>query len=576
MDDESLSRSHVFVGSGRTASPSRTAGPPTVSSSTGFGCSRDGHRRPSRRSWSGRRRCGCVAPPVRVRRCRPRRRHRPHHPHGIGARRHRRRRDRLSRSATRAVHGLGSHGSLPWRRCPWPSLWPSSSDRSCCSSRHSDRSHCSPARSVTGRFQAPAPSRTGCSRARRPRWPGANAWSTHCAPRASDSTGPTPTPPAVLSSGRTRGAGLVGRLVGGVRLGRGELATRITWVEGILAQPPFVRGAPLVVDLDEVGCLGVVGAGGGSRGAAVRARRSAVRGPSPAPAHRVGGFARSLVVVGGTAAARRRRAGRRRSRRERGSSATARRRIRAGRCVCWSCPARVRSRISSACSAAADGALVVAGASTRAELPGGCRAVVPSRSTALGRVRRHRRVGGVRPRPGPGSGGPTGSRARSLRCGAPTRRHGGGCLPASPWPSCSADRRSPTWVADRWRAGLRRWSGHGRAPRRRGRRAGPDGPHVIDLCRDGPHVLVGGTTGSGKSEFLRTLVTSLAISTPPEEVTFVLVDFKGGAAFGAVRRPAPRGRPRHRPRRPPRLRALSSLRAELRRRERLFAARRRQ
>ena len=62
---------------------------------------------------------------------------------------------------------------------------------------------------------------------------------------------------------------------------------------------------------------------------------------------------------------------------------------------------------------------------------------------------------------------------------------------------------------------------------------GQHGPHVIDLVRDGPHVLVGGTTGSGKSEFLRTLVTSLATSAPPEELTFVLVDFKGGAAFGA-------------------------------------------
>ena len=102
--------------------------------------------------------------------------------------------------------------------------------------------------------------------------------------------------------------------------------------------------------------------------------------------------------------------------------------------------------------------------------------------------------------------------------------------------------------------------------------SGPDGPFVIDLCRDGPHVLVGGTTGSGKSEFLRTLVTSLAISSPPEELTFVLVDFKGGAAFGpCADLPHVVG-----------LvtdlddhlvsRALASLRAELRRRERLLAA----
>jgi S-DNA-T family DNA segregation ATPase FtsK/SpoIIIE len=53
----------------------------------------------------------------------------------------------------------------------------------------------------------------------------------------------------------------------------------------------------------------------------------------------------------------------------------------------------------------------------------------------------------------------------------------------------------------------------------------------LDLAVDGPHLLVGGTTGSGKSEFLRSLVISLAVHHPPDEVTFVLVDYKGGAAF---------------------------------------------
>lgn len=55
---------------------------------------------------------------------------------------------------------------------------------------------------------------------------------------------------------------------------------------------------------------------------------------------------------------------------------------------------------------------------------------------------------------------------------------------------------------------------------------------TIDLARDGPHLLVGGTTGSGKSELLRTLVTSLALECSPEDMTFVLVDYKGGSAFG--------------------------------------------
>ena len=58
-----------------------------------------------------------------------------------------------------------------------------------------------------------------------------------------------------------------------------------------------------------------------------------------------------------------------------------------------------------------------------------------------------------------------------------------------------------------------------------------DGPVVLDLQRDGPHVLVAGTTGSGKSELLQTLVASLAVANTPDAMTFVLVDYKGGAAF---------------------------------------------
>lgn len=47
----------------------------------------------------------------------------------------------------------------------------------------------------------------------------------------------------------------------------------------------------------------------------------------------------------------------------------------------------------------------------------------------------------------------------------------------------------------------------------------------------GPHGLCIGSTGSGKSELLKTFVLSLAISHSPEELNFVLVDFKGGATF---------------------------------------------
>ena len=59
------------------------------------------------------------------------------------------------------------------------------------------------------------------------------------------------------------------------------------------------------------------------------------------------------------------------------------------------------------------------------------------------------------------------------------------------------------------------------------------GTYSLDLVRDGPHGLVGGTTGSGKSEFLRTFVAGLAARIDPEHLTFILIDFKGGAAFGA-------------------------------------------
>lgn len=53
----------------------------------------------------------------------------------------------------------------------------------------------------------------------------------------------------------------------------------------------------------------------------------------------------------------------------------------------------------------------------------------------------------------------------------------------------------------------------------------------VDLVRDGPHAVVVGTTGSGKSGFLRSLVIGLAVANPPERLNMVLVDFKGGAAF---------------------------------------------
>ncbi len=64
---------------------------------------------------------------------------------------------------------------------------------------------------------------------------------------------------------------------------------------------------------------------------------------------------------------------------------------------------------------------------------------------------------------------------------------------------------------------------------------------VLDLKESaqggmGPHGLVVGATGSGKSELLRTLVTALAIGHPPQTLALLLADFKGGATFSPLAR----------------------------------------
>lgn len=64
--------------------------------------------------------------------------------------------------------------------------------------------------------------------------------------------------------------------------------------------------------------------------------------------------------------------------------------------------------------------------------------------------------------------------------------------------------------------------------------AGENGTFWFDLVKDGPHGLVGGTTGSGKSELLRSMVAGLAAGVDPEHLNFILIDFKGGAAFATL------------------------------------------
>jgi DNA segregation ATPase FtsK/SpoIIIE, S-DNA-T family len=121
----------------------------------------------------------------------------------------------------------------------------------------------------------------------------------------------------------------------------------------------------------------------------------------------------------------------------------------------------------------------------------------------------------------------------------------------------------PNHIAARWAeppSGLQ-------APIGRGVR----GLATIDMRADGPHALVAGTTGAGKSELLQTWVAALAMAYPPTRITFVLIDYKGGAAFkdcvalphtvGFVTDLDPRNGER----------AMTSLEAELVRREHLLA-----
>jgi DNA segregation ATPase FtsK/SpoIIIE, S-DNA-T family len=66
---------------------------------------------------------------------------------------------------------------------------------------------------------------------------------------------------------------------------------------------------------------------------------------------------------------------------------------------------------------------------------------------------------------------------------------------------------------------------------------GPSGPLELDLVEHGPHALIGGTSGAGKSELLQSIVASLIHEYPPTRLTFLFVDYKGGAAsvvFNAV------------------------------------------
>lgn len=67
---------------------------------------------------------------------------------------------------------------------------------------------------------------------------------------------------------------------------------------------------------------------------------------------------------------------------------------------------------------------------------------------------------------------------------------------------------------------------------------GKDDLEMLNLHEkaDGPHGIFGGTTGAGKSEMAQSLLLSLAVNYPPEDVSFLIIDFKGGGMSALFRK----------------------------------------
>ncbi|MER6030577.1 FtsK/SpoIIIE domain-containing protein [Streptomyces sp. NPDC001851] len=65
--------------------------------------------------------------------------------------------------------------------------------------------------------------------------------------------------------------------------------------------------------------------------------------------------------------------------------------------------------------------------------------------------------------------------------------------------------------------------------------AGPRGPVTVDLVADGPHLLVEGPAGSGRTESLRAVVASLAAAERPDRLGVVLIDGRDGVGAGVGR-----------------------------------------
>lgn len=156
----------------------------------------------------------------------------------------------------------------------------------------------------------------------------------------------------------------------------------------------------------------------------------------------------------------------------------------------------------------------------------------------------------------------TAARARG-ETGLPDIVLGPGLLGLPPEPTADA-------ILERWRASSIEGAGRGDTRLTTPVGIANDEPFHLDLRRQGPHALVGGTTGAGKSEFLQSWVMGLAANYSAKRVNFLFVDYKGGAAFSdCVKLPHCVGLVTDLS---PHLvdRALGSLHAELHRREHLF------